>query len=193
MTKWDEEEATGGDPVAAFLVGRRSRTPSKRSKWFKAAASAGFARAQNELAQLLRDGARGVARDAPAARALLEEAAAANEPEAIYNLGTLVAASGDESAAFALFKKAASLGVSDAAFNVGASFYSGKGGVKKNLVIAAKWFDRARGAKGLLFSAYCAIALGYPDVSERLARAASAGSVEARNMLMNHPSFSSEL
>ena len=118
---------------------------------------------------------------------------AANEPEALYNLGTLVAASGDESAAFALFKKAASLGVSDAAFNVGASFYSGKGGVKKDLAIAAKWFDRASSTRGLLFSAYCAIALGYPDVNERLARAADAGSVEARNMLKNHQSISSEL
>lgn len=182
-TEWDVHAAARGDAVAAFLVARRAESPVTRARWLRASAAANFSRAQNELGQLLREGARGVARNVTAARELLERAADAGEPEAFFNLGLLAAADGEEARALSLFHRAALAGVPQAAFNVGVSFYSGRGGVDKDLAMAARWFDHAGGADALLLSAQIAEALGWGDVRERLARAAAAGSKEARERL----------
>ena len=193
MTAWDVPAASRGDPVAAFLVARRTENPAARVHWLRAAAEADFSRAQNELGQMLREGARGVRRNATAARALLERAAGAGEPEAIYNLGLLLAADGDEVRALSLFHAAAIAGVPQAAFNVGVSFYSGRGGIGKDLAMAAQWFDYAGGASALTLSAQIAAALGWNDVDERLTRAAAAGSKEASALLRERGSGKVEL
>lgn len=174
---WTADAAASGDAVAAFIHARRVAVPQQRAHWLRVAAEAGLARAANEFGMALRQGD-GVARNETAARTWLTVAAAAGEPDALYNLGLLAAEAGDERAALRLFHEAAVAGSSAAAFNVGAALYSGRAGLARDLDLAAAWFVRAGDGQGLYLAGLIAEAgtpVTPPSASEatRLIRAAA--------------------
>ena len=187
-TAWTAAAAAGGDAVAQFIHARRVSAPAERARWLRAAAEGGLARAANELGMAHLNGD-GVPRNVTAARFWLSSAAGAGEPDALFNLGLLAAGTGDEPEALRLFHAAAVAGSATAAFNVGASFYSGRGGVSQDYDAAAAWFVRAGDGRSLHLAALIAAAgtpKTAPDASAagRLLRAAArAGHTEAAMQL----------
>jgi hypothetical protein len=165
---WAAAGAAAGDPVAAFLHARRARARSDRVSWLRKSAAAGFERARNELGMALLE-------RAPAeGRAALAAAAAAGEPEALYNNATqAVREGGDARAAVRAFAAAAAAGVRPALFNVGVALFKGAG-AEKDVAAAARWFAAAGDAKALGLAADIAVSLGWANASALRARAAAA-------------------
>ena len=188
--KWQGEAVKKGNPVALFLLSRRILFEHGQltsvSRLLEVASSRGFHRSTNELGMIRKN-----AGDLSAARALLEIAAAGLDAEAMYNLGMMRIESGDTDmrSIVSLFAKSAARGNPLSQFNVGVAYLKGAG-VTRNVTLARDWFART-GTK----ESYLALAKTYVeevDVLTRadaerykfwLARAASAGSQEARARL----------
>ena len=102
------------------------------ARWYRLAANLDNREAQFALAMLNLQG-RGVPKDRPTARALLEKAAAQGHPGAYYNLGVLALEGEagerphDFAAAAANFQRAADLGDPDASYSLAILYREGKG------------------------------------------------------------------
>jgi hypothetical protein len=180
---WAERDAEAGDPVAAFLHARRSRSPAAARKHLRRSAEAGFARAANELGHSLRQGG-GAARQEEGLR-WLRAAAAAGEPEGLYNLALAEVSAGgggNETLAMALWGEAARRGLAVAAANVAVGFFNGRGGVAQDARAAAAWWERAGDGASLQLAAQAAEGLGDGEGAaalwERAARVGHAPAAE---------------
>lgn len=178
---WTAAAAAAGDPLAQFLHARRMRSAAESREWLRRAAEAGFSRAANEYGQACVEG-RGGRKNMTEGRRYLAAAAAAGEPEGLYNLG-LLETRRNATAAVALFREAAERGLGVAAGNVGVAFYNGMG-VAQDVGEARGWFERAGDERSLLLAAQIARAGGDAQgAAQALLRAAKAGSKEARRLL----------
>lgn len=120
---------------------------STRIRLLHDASNSGFHRATNELGMLYKDGKDGVAKNRARAKELFTLATKFTEPDAIYNLGTMVLEDGgDLKKALDLFARAAALGSVLAQFNLGVAYVKGvvEPGItiKQNFTNARQWFKR---------------------------------------------------
>lgn len=147
VREWALEGAEHGNAVAQFLQARRSGTTEEKLHWLRQSATNGLARAANELAMHLLGNNPGKLQGENATAVeegeqFLRLAAERGEPDALYNLGMRSLARSDEASAIDFFLRAASAGSTEAAFNMGVAAYNGKG-VRKDLDVASRWFERA--------------------------------------------------
>ncbi|WP_299297324.1 tetratricopeptide repeat protein [uncultured Tateyamaria sp.] len=96
------------------------------AQWLTAAAQAGNAEAQNRLGQLYFEGL-GVAQNTATARDLLTRAAQSGTPQYLFDLGIVLEASGDATAAAERYEQAAASGHPDAATSLGVMYHNGTG------------------------------------------------------------------
>jgi len=113
---------------------------------WEAAARAGDARAQYNLAVLLDEG-RVVVRDTEAAAFWYAQAARSDYPPAQFNLALMFlqgeGVGRDPEQARLLFQLAARRGHPQACFNLGQMFAEGEGGLPQDYAQAAHWYERA--------------------------------------------------
>ena len=148
----------------------RCTPPVKKFKWLRAAAKAGFSRAQNEVGVAYMNGD-GVAANLQTANMWLRRASMF-EPDALFNRALLLLQTSTSpnklAEAVALFAEAAEAGSHSAMFNLGVAYFKGRG-VTVDLDLAEHWFTKEGSAE-----ASYSIAQMY--VSCRTRRASSARS-----------------
>lgn len=139
-----------GDARAALALARSLERDAPRDhgaarRAYEAAAEAGLADAQLELAEMLRDG-RGGRRDLREALRWLEAAARAGNPRAAHALGEALfhgeGAARDRAAAVRLYRRAARAGLGPAMFELGLALRAGDG-VRRDEAAALRWLRRA--------------------------------------------------
>jgi TPR repeat protein len=147
-------DANPKDAAAMTLIGEIYRDGAavprddrEAARWYRLASDLGDPQAAYELGALLLVGAPGVSKDAAAAKAQFERAAAKNHAGAIYNLGVMAlqAPDGktpDYAKAAQDFLRAANLGDGNAAYSYGVMLREGKG-APQDIVEAAHWLKRA--------------------------------------------------
>jgi TPR repeat protein len=86
-------------------------------------------------------------------RGWLEKAAAAGEPEGLFNLGLLRIKEGDYQGAVGLFFQAWERGLTVAAKNIGVAYYKGVGVEAKDWDLARLWLARAGDKDSLALAA----------------------------------------
>jgi localization factor PodJL len=143
-----EQAAAEGDPVAQYELGASLLDRENLAEGvplIRQASDSGLPAAQYRMGKLLETG-RGVETDLPAARVLLESAAAAGHRNAMHSLGILFAegrgAPQDFEEAARWFEEAALLGATDAQFNLAVLYQEGLG-VPTSLSDAYAWFSIA--------------------------------------------------
>jgi uncharacterized protein len=147
-------DANPKDAAAMTLIGEIYRDgaavpPDNReaSRWYRLASDLGDPQAAYELGALLLAGAPGVLKDAAAAKAQFERAAAKNHAGALYNLAVMAlqgpdGKTPDYAKAAQYFLRAANLGDDNAAYSYGVMLREGKG-APPDIVEAAHWLKRA--------------------------------------------------
>lgn len=140
-SEWTLAGAMGGDPLAQFLHAKRVKGRKEYLAWLARSAKGGFTRAANELGQALVE--EGGKEKEEEGRGWLEMAAAAGEPEGLFNLGLLHIKGGKYKEAVALFLQAWERGLMVAAKNIGVAYYKGLGVETKDLDLAWMWLARA--------------------------------------------------
>lgn len=142
-------KADAGDPQAQFTLGslydsgrggvRRSGTEAE--KWYRRAAEAGHAEAQNSLGSGLQ-----AARRYAEAREWYEKAAAQNHDLALNSLGYLydegLGVTQDRRKGFEYYTRAANLGEPEAMWNIAQMYAAGQLG-QKDMHMACVWAHRA--------------------------------------------------
>jgi len=154
---WQRQAADDGDPVASFLQAHRAHMQPgisaaaaavKKFKWLRAAAKAGFSRAQNELGVAYMNGD-GVAANLQTAKMWLRRASKF-EPDANFNLALLLLHTSSSpnklAEAVALFAEAAEAGSRSAMFNLGVAYFKGRG-VDVDFDLAEHWFTKEGSAE----------------------------------------------
>jgi uncharacterized protein len=145
--------AKAGDDEAKFAVGEAyerglGTTPDlfSAAKWYRDVALKGNLEAQYRLARIVRDGAKGLRKDLPAAVTLLADAAAKSHAGAQFEMGVMSEAGlgvekSDEKA-IDWYDKAAGQGHAGALRNLGLMYVFGKGS-KTDAKKAAQLFQKA--------------------------------------------------
>jgi uncharacterized protein len=145
--------AKAGDDEAKFAVGEAyelglGTTPDlfSAAKWYRDVALKGNLEAQYRLARIVRDGAKGLRKDLPAAVTLFADAAAKSHPGAQFEMGVMSEAglSVDKSDEKAIewYDKAAGQGHAGAMRNLGLMYVFGRG-TKTDAKKAAQLFQKA--------------------------------------------------
>lgn len=146
------------DAAAMTLIGELYRDGiavpqnfAEAARWYRLAAGLGDPAAAFELGVMLVDGVAGVDRDREGAQRLFEQAARANHPGALYNLGALALQEGqpggkpDFATAAGYFKRAYEAGDANGAYSYGVMLREGKG-VDLDTEAAARWLKKAADA-----------------------------------------------
>ncbi len=145
------EAASGGDPLALYVVGDWHMSEAgggdmaSALAWYEKSAEMGFAPAQYRAGNFSEKGF-GTERDYQAAKTWYQLAAEQGNASAMHNLAVLFASGVDGEADFdsaaRWFMRAAELGVRDSQFNLG--ILSAKGqGTDQDLIESYKWFALA--------------------------------------------------
>ena len=182
--QWHKAEAEAGDAVAQFIhahrVGMFGGTASEKFGWLRQSAEGNFTRAMNELGMAYKEGT-GTLPDAAEAQRWFRKAAA-DEPDAMYNLAMLAIQSGEVVHGVSLLKQAAKLGSTLAMTNLGVAYYKGVGGLEKSLRKAVAWFGRAGTADAMYKAAQVSLELAPQEADAArmwLTRASIAGHEKA--------------
>lgn len=142
------QKAEAGDVEAQFRLGSRydtgdrvSRDGAQATKWYRRAAEAGHANAQNSMGSIMQAEKR-----YEEARSWYERAAAQGQPLAINSLGYLydlgLGVAQDRQKGFELYSRAADLGWAEAMWNLANIYGAGQLGTK-DLGMACVWTFRA--------------------------------------------------
>ena len=121
---------------------------AEAARWYRLAAGLGDAAAAFQLGVMMIDGAPGLDKDPDAAKRLFEQAARAEHPGALYNLGVLALQDGqkagkpDYAKAAVYFKRASEAGDLNGAYSDGVMLREGKG-VDLDTSEAARWLRKA--------------------------------------------------
>ena len=155
-----------GVPIANFFIGRCFDTGEgvpqnsyQAAEYYHAAAAAGLAEAQHNLACCFLNG-EGVAVDLKTALQYFVAAAKQGHPPAIYNIGNMIEAK-DPARAAQYYHKAAKKGHVQAYFSLGCMYDTGKG-VNQNYEEAARLYFQAseQGLPEAQFNLACSYAMG---------------------------------